>query len=86
MRKHNNKALEKGMKYVQIQQIKRPERRHWRRTGIFIANFEHINFLLLTFWFLILTSKYLLGRVQFLLCESILKIFPDNLLSRHKIG
>ena len=33
--------------------IKTPERRHWRRTGVFIVNFEHISnlvpvFLLLT--------------------------------------
>ena len=28
--------------------IKIPERRHWRHSGTFIVNFEHIVFLLLT--------------------------------------
>ena len=27
--------------------IKTPERRHWRRSGIFIVNFEHISHLVL---------------------------------------
>ena len=27
--------------------IKTPERRHWRRTGVFIVNFEHISHLVL---------------------------------------
>ena len=40
--------------------IKTPKRRQWRRTGVFIVNFEHIShlflvFLLLTFYFLLLT-------------------------------
>ena len=34
-------TLEKGAKYVQLT-IKRQERRQWRRSGIFIVNFEHI--------------------------------------------
>ena len=29
--------------------IKIPERRHWRRSGIFIVNFEHISQLVLVF-------------------------------------
>ena len=30
--------------------IKTPERRHWRRSGVFIVNFEHISHLVLVFW------------------------------------
>ena len=29
--------------------IKTPERRHWRRSGVFIVNFEHISYLVLVF-------------------------------------
>ena len=29
--------------------IKTPERRHWRRSGVFIVNFEHISHLVLVF-------------------------------------
>ena len=35
--------------------IKIPERRHWRRTGIFIVNFEHISRLVLVFILLTLS-------------------------------
>ena len=37
--------------------IKTPERRHWRRSGIFIVNFEHISYLVLVFLLLPLNSK-----------------------------
>ena len=36
--------------------IKIPERRHWRRSGIFIVNFEHISYLVLVFLLLTLSS------------------------------
>ena len=36
--------------------IKKPERRKWRRTGVFIVNFEHISHLVLVFLLLILSS------------------------------
>ena len=29
--------------------IKTPERRHWRHSGVFIVNFEHISHLVLEF-------------------------------------
>ena len=29
--------------------IKTPERQHWRRSGVFIANFEHVSHLALVF-------------------------------------
>ena len=35
--------------------IKTPERRHWRRSGFFIVNFEHISDFILVF--LLLTLK-----------------------------
>ena len=34
--------------------IKTPERRQWRRSGVFIVNFEHISHLVLVFLLLIL--------------------------------
>ena len=36
--------------------IKIPERRHWRRSGIFIVNFEHILHLVLVFLLLTLNK------------------------------
>ena len=41
--------------------MKIPERRHWRRFGIFIVDFEHISHLALVFLFLILNMKLLAG-------------------------
>ena len=38
--------------------IKIPERRHWRRYGIFIVNFEHISRFVLVF--LLLTLKHVI--------------------------
>ena len=35
--------------------IKIPERRQWRRSGIFIVNFEHISYLVLVFLLLTLS-------------------------------
>ena len=34
--------------------IKTPEQRHWRRSGVFIVNFEHISHLALVFLLLTL--------------------------------
>ena len=56
--KVNNITLEKDATYIQLTiklTIKTPERCQWRRSGIFIVNFEHIshNFLV----FLLLTLK-----------------------------
>ena len=36
---------------------KTPERRHWRRCGVFIVNFEHISHLVLVFLLLILNMS-----------------------------
>ena len=37
--------------------IKTPERRHWRRSGVFIVNFEHISYLVLVFLLLTLSRQ-----------------------------
>ena len=37
--------------------IKTPERRRWRRSGVFIGNFEHISHLILVFLLLTLNMK-----------------------------
>ena len=36
--------------------INTPERRHWRRSGVFIVNFEHISHLVLVFLLLTLNK------------------------------
>ena len=41
--------------------IKTPEQRQWRRSGVFIVNFEHISQLFLVFLLLTWTSKCQLG-------------------------
>ena len=48
--------LEKGVKYVQSQQIKTPEWCNWRRSGVFIVNFEHVSRLFLVFLLLTLNK------------------------------
>ena len=56
--KVNNITLEKDATYIQLTiklTIKKPERCQWRRSGIFIVNFEHISHIFLVF--LLLTLK-----------------------------
>ena len=56
--KVNNITLEKDATYIQLTiklTIKTPERCQWRRSGIFIVNFEHISHTFLVF--LLLTLK-----------------------------
>ena len=48
-------TLEQSVKYVQSQKKKIHERRHWRRSGIFIVNSEHISHLVLVFLLLVLS-------------------------------
>ena len=43
--------------------INSPERRHWRRSGVFIVGFEHISRLLLVFLLLTLNMYFLTGEV-----------------------
>ena len=52
--KVNNRNVRARCEICLKLRIKTPERRHWRRYGVFILNFEHIShlalvFLLLTF-------------------------------------
>ena len=44
--------------------MKTAERRHWRRVGVFVVNFEHISHLVLVF--LLLTLMYLQAGLFFL--------------------
>ena len=41
--------------------IKTPKRRHWRRFGVFIVNFEHMSLLFLVFLLLTLNKEVLVG-------------------------
>ena len=55
--KVNNITLEKDATYIQLTiklTIKTPERCQWRRSGIFIVNFEHISHIFLVFLLLTL--------------------------------
>ena len=50
--------------------VKIPERRHWRRSGIFIANFEHILHLVLMFLLLTLSMEMATGeKLNFIKCS-----------------
>ena len=43
--KVNNKSTRKRCEICPKLRIKTPERRHWRRFGVVIVNFEHISHL-----------------------------------------
>ena len=47
--------LEQGMKICSKLTITTPERRQWRRPGVFLVNFEQISLLVLVFLFLTLS-------------------------------
>ena len=47
---------EQWVKYVENQQKKTPEWRHWRRSGVFIVNYKHISHVILAFPSLILNK------------------------------
>ena len=49
-------TLEKRCEICSKLTIKTPERRQWRRSGVFIVNFEHISHLFLVFLFLTLNK------------------------------
>ena len=40
-------TLQRECEICSMLTIKTPERRHWRRSGVFIVNFEHISHLVL---------------------------------------
>ena len=54
--------------------IKKPERYHWRRSDVFIVNFEHIAQLLLLFMWLTLNKKMLAGQRETV--QQIVLLFP----------
>ena len=54
--------------------IKKPERYHWRRSDVFIVNFEHIAQLLLLFIWLTLNKKMLAGQRETV--QQIVLLFP----------
>ena len=58
--KVNDKNTRKRCEICSKLTIKTPERRHWRRSGVFIVNFEHISHLFLVFSLLTL-NKYMLA-------------------------
>ena len=47
---------EQWVKYVENQQKKTPEWRHWHRCGVFIVNYKHISQVILAFPSLILNK------------------------------
>ena len=54
MFKVNNRSTRTWCEICSKLIIKTPERRHWRRSGVFIVNFEHISHLVLVFLLLTL--------------------------------
>ena len=66
MFKVNNRSTRTSCEICTILTIKRPERRHWRRSGVFILNVEHISHVLLVFLLLILSiGKEMFSLVAF---------------------
>ena len=63
MFKVNNKKTRASCEIYSKLTIKIPERRHWRRSGIFIVNFEHISHLVLVFILLTLSRQMPAGKV-----------------------
>ena len=47
--KVNNRNTRTRCEICSKSAIKTPKRRHWRRSGVFIVNFEHISHLALVF-------------------------------------
>ena len=57
-----NRSSRKSCEICSKSTIKTPERRHWRRFGVFIVNFEHISHLFLLLLLLTL-NNYMLARL-----------------------
>ena len=53
--KVNNRNIRRRCEICLKLTIKTPERLHWRRSGVFIVNFEHVSQLVLVFLFLTLS-------------------------------
>ena len=59
--KVNNRNTRKRCEICSKLTIKTPERRHWRRSDVFIVNSEYISHLFLQFLFLTLNKLMLTG-------------------------
>ena len=57
----NNRSPIKRCEICSKLTIKTLELRHWRRSGVFIVNFEHISHFVLVFLLLIVNKKRLVG-------------------------
>ena len=60
--------------------IKTPERRHWRRSGVFIVNFEHISDPVLVFLLLTLSMYMPIGSFNSIFWQGIIMV-TDNRFS-----
>ena len=61
--------LEQGVKCLKLI-IKTAEQRYWRRSGVFIVNFEHISYLVLVFVLFTLNMQLPAGIVLGINCNS----------------
>ena len=59
--KVNNRNTRRKCEICSQLTINTPERRHWRRSGVFIVNFEHISHLVPVFLLLTLNMQLLVG-------------------------
>ena len=75
--KVNNRDTTKRCKISSKLIIKTPERRHWRRSNVFIVNFEHNSHLFLTF--LLLTEHESISWVGTNCVREIIKHLKDTL-------
>ena len=88
MFKVSNRNTRKRCEISSTLTINTPDRRHWRRSGIFIANFEHISHLFLVFLLLMLTGEFVIlnkSREQhhpkFKLCLRLKYLIPESILA-----
>ena len=80
--KVSNKNYRKRYEICSKLTTETPEQRHWRRSVVFIVNFEHISHLFLVFLLLIWNKKMLAGLHVEKILEIILSLnqsFLDNL-------
>ena len=79
--KSTTETLEKRCEICSKLTIKTPERCHWRRSGVFIINSEHISHFFLVFLLLTLSKCYL-GRRKL----KFLDIFCRNYMKRSEFS
>ena len=70
--KVSNRNARKRIEVISKLTIKTPERRHWRHSGVFIVNFEHISHFFLMFLLLLWTSKCFFRKILWL------AIYPER--------